>query len=99
MARLEIGTKVRVKAVLDFFYDDNNKRTYQRDPVSFDAWITGAANKPLGTYYPSSRAWDMFGCDDEPARLDIDGTVFVYRVRQRLFGREFDVLPDDLETP
>lgn len=95
--RHEIGTRVRVKAIVDFYYDEDGKRTYQQDPVDFEAWITGAANKPLGIYYPPSRSWDMFGADDEPARLNITGTVFVYRVRQRLFGREFDVLPDDLE--
>lgn len=98
VTRLEIGTRVRIKAVLDFFYDEDNKRTYQRDPVTFDAWIVGATNKPMGTYCPSRRLHDFFGgCDDEPARLDIDSTVFVYRVRQRLFGREFEVLPDDME--
>lgn len=94
--RLEIGTKVKVKAVLDFYYDDDHHRQYQRDPVEFEARVTGAANKPLGIYYPPKRLHDMFGADDEPARLEIKSTVFVYRVRQRLFGREFDVLPIDL---
>ncbi len=100
VTRLEIGTRVRVKAVLDFFYDEDNERTYQRDPVTFDAWITGATNKPMGIYYPSRRLYGMFGepDEDEPARLDVTSTVFIYRVRQRLFGREFEVLPDDMET-
>ena len=95
--RLSIGQKVKVKAVLDFYYNDDSERVYQRNPVDFEAWVTGAANKPLGIYYPPKRTHDLFGdVDDEPARLDIKSTVLVYRVRQRIFGREFDVLPIDL---
>ena len=93
---MNIGDKVRVLAVVSFYYDDDNIRKYERTPDDFVAFITGAANKPLGQYYPANRYSSLNGVEWEPAELVVKGTLKVFRVRKRLFGREYDVHPNDL---
>jgi hypothetical protein len=94
---MNIGDKVQVKATMEFYYDDNKCRRFERTPNCFEAFVTGAANKPIGKYVDGGPHYSYLdGPEYEPPYLDVTGTVRVYRVRKRLFGREFDVHPDDL---
>jgi hypothetical protein len=52
-------------------------------------WICGAVRRQLGVLHPRS--------DDEPARLEVTGTVLLWQVKTSLCSRPFEVVEGSLQ--
>ena len=101
--RLELGDWVEVHATVSFHYNEDATRDCFRKECNankFIGRITGASNKPLGSYQKggtSGGGWDG-PPEYDPPYLAISRCVFVYKVRVGLMNKEMLVLPEDLRV-
>ncbi len=93
----KIGDFVYVDAFVEFEYDENGNRIPTRKELyqSVTCQIVGAKHKPLGQVVEKNdSAWDE--APNYYTTLDIDGSAFVWEVKQGLLNSIKFALPQDI---
>lgn len=97
---MEIGTRLRVHAIVDPYYTPDGYRHIGKKwlkPPEW-GWYVGYTFKQEGKYVEGYRVNLWGGDDDVPPHLKVSKTIKVYRVRFHERGVEHYCFPEDTET-
>lgn len=94
--KYKLGDVVEFTHTISFAYDSENRRIHSRTSHKGTGVIVGCKNAPIGKYYKGS--YSLNPEDYNPPELHVEYTIPVYFIRQRLFGKQLQVLPEDIVT-